>query len=167
MLHGTGLGPLSFVLRARQDAVDAWQAMQTDVAYAGTRAVADLDVGSFAAVIFPGGHAPGMRAFLEDKGIQGFARKAFAADKVVGAICHGVVVLARAGVLRGRKTTSLLKKQERLAYQLTRLWLGRYYLTYETTVQDDAACVTRGPSCGASPSTPEEECVSLPPEGER
>ena len=65
-------------------------------------------------------------------------------NKVVAAVCHGVLLLSRSknangrSLLHGRKTTALLKKQEILAYNLTRLWMGDYYLTYpETTVEDE------------------------------
>ncbi len=41
-------------------------------------------------------------------------------------------------VIHEYKTTALLKPQERLAYHLTRLWLGDYYLTYpEITVEEE------------------------------
>ena len=64
----------------------------------------------------------------------------FEAGKVVGAICHGTVVAARAvsettgrSVLHGRKTTSLTWAQERLATRIanvTRFWDRNYYRTY-------------------------------------
>ena len=65
----------------------------------------------------------------------------FLARKSVGAICHGVVLAARSkaasgrSVLHGRKTTALLQRQELLAWNLTRGWLGDYYRTYPQTVQ--------------------------------
>jgi putative intracellular protease/amidase len=61
----------------------------------------------------------------------------------VGAICHGVVVAARAtspatgrSVLYGRKTTSLQWAQERLAWNIARIarfWDPNYYRTYVET----------------------------------
>jgi protease I len=45
-------------------------------------------------------------------------------------------------VIHEYKTTSLLKSQERLACNLTRLWLKDYYLTYpEITVEDEVKSV--------------------------
>ena len=137
MLRGTGLSLLAPVLKARGDAVDAWHRLSLSPGYRQPRRVDDVDVNSFDAVIFPGGHAPAMRTYLEHPGVQQLARLAFEHRKIVGAICHGVVVLARAGVLKGRKTTSLTRQQEMLAWNLTRLWLGSYYRTYETSVQDE------------------------------
>lgn len=61
----------------------------------------------------------------------------------VGAICHGVIALARAktsdglSVLHGVKTTCLPKYMERLAFYLTFWKLGRYYRTYPAYVEDE------------------------------
>ena len=56
-----------------------------------------------------------------------------------------MVLLARSkhretgkSVIYDYKTTALLKSQERLAYNMTRLWLQDYYLTYpQMTVEDE------------------------------
>ena len=67
----------------------------------------------------------------------------FAQKKPVGAICHGVLLAARASfrpgksVLYGKKTTALTKQMELIAWRLTRLYLGDYYRTYPTTVEDE------------------------------
>jgi protease I len=141
MLTGRGLSLLAPILQARADAIDAWERMSRSPEYRATTSIpglgVDADDDAFDCVIFPGGHAPGMRAYLEDERVQALARMAFERQKIVGAICHGVIVLARAGVLKGRKTTSLTKQQERLAFTLTRAWLGDYYRTYPAYVQDE------------------------------
>jgi putative intracellular protease/amidase len=67
----------------------------------------------------------------------------------VGAICHGVLLLARAhdpatgrSVLAGRATTCLPKYMERTAYLATGWRLGRYYRTYPAYVEDEVrACL--------------------------
>jgi hypothetical protein len=67
----------------------------------------------------------------------------FARNKPVGAICHGVLLAARSSfrpgksVLYGKKTTALTKQMELIAWRLTRLYLGDYYRTYPTTVEDE------------------------------
>ena len=67
----------------------------------------------------------------------------------MGAICHGPLVLARAGVLAGRRTTCLPKYMERSAFYLTAWRHGRYYRTYPDYVQDEVvaagAAFERGP----------------------
>lgn len=104
----------------------------------------DLDVTGFDGLILPGGHAPGMRQYLGDAALQQQVVRFWNLDRPVGAICHGVLVLARAidaatgrSVLDGRRTTSLTKWQEGLAYGLTWWKLGRYYRTYPAYVQDE------------------------------
>jgi len=70
-------------------------------------------------------------------------------EKPVAAICHGVVLAARSidpdtkkSVISDYKTTCLLKSQEMAGYNLTRLWLKDYYLTYPgLTVEDEVKSV--------------------------
>jgi putative intracellular protease/amidase len=62
----------------------------------------------------------------------------------VGAICHGVLVLARTkdpatgkSVLADRRTTCLPKYLERSAFWATAWRRGRYYRTYPAYVEDE------------------------------
>jgi protease I len=48
-------------------------------------------------------------------------------------------------VLHGRKTTALLRSQELLAWNLTRVYLGDYYRTYPTTVEDEVTAALARP----------------------
>ncbi|MBS1150604.1 MAG: ThiJ/PfpI family protein [Myxococcaceae bacterium] len=104
---------------------------QAPVAWAG------LDVTRFDALILPGGHAPGMKQYLGSQELQAKVRQFFALNRPVGAICHGVLVAARAGVLKGRRTTCLPKYMERSAYLATFWSLGRYYRTYDAYVEEE------------------------------
>jgi putative intracellular protease/amidase len=72
--------------------------------------------------------------------------------KPVGAICHGVLALARAkdpdtgeSVLRTSKTTCLPRYMERSAYLLTFWKLGRYYRTYPAYVEDEVKAALADP----------------------
>lgn len=96
-----------------------------------------LDPAEFDGLILPGGHAPGMRQYLGSAVLREKIGEFWALDRPVGAICHGVLVLARAGILAGRRTTCLPKYMERGAYLLTAWRLGRYYRTYPAYVQDE------------------------------
>ena len=106
----------------------------------------------FDGLVLPGGHAPGMRQYLEAASVQRLAVEAFAASKAVGAICHGVLVLARAvdpatgrSVLAARRTTCLPKYMECSAYLLTFWKLGRYYRTYPAYVEDEVRAALDAP----------------------
>jgi putative intracellular protease/amidase len=57
---------------------------------------ADVEARDFDALHLPGGHAKGMRPYLENERVQAIAAQHFASNKPMSAICHGVLVLARA-----------------------------------------------------------------------
>lgn len=101
------------------------------------------------ALFLPGGHAPGMRQYLGSEPLQRRVAAFFASKKPVAAICHGVLVAARAGALKERTTTCLPKYMERIAYFTTAWKLGRYYRTYDAYVEDEVregcAKFERGP----------------------
>ncbi|MGE5183852.1 MAG: type 1 glutamine amidotransferase domain-containing protein [Acidobacteriota bacterium] len=91
----------------------------------------------FDALLLAGGHAPGMRQYLGSEVVQQLVREFFATTKPIAAICHGVLVAARANVLRGVKTTCLPKYMERAAFLSTFWRRGRYYRTYPMYVEDE------------------------------
>ena len=89
-----------------------------------------------------------MKPYLESNILQSVVTEFFAAEKSVGAICHGVVLVARSlvgskSVLYGRRTTALLASQELTAWALTRFWLGQYYRTYPQTVEAEVRSVLK------------------------
>jgi len=149
MLEGKSLGIWKPVLRARQDAVDAYTDMLTDDSFRQPLQYTDARAGDFDALFLPGGHDKGVREYLESAVLQQLVADFFAAEKPLAAICHGVVLAARStdpatghSVIRDYRTTALLKSQERAAYNLTRWWLRDYYLTYpDLTVEDEVRSV--------------------------
>jgi putative intracellular protease/amidase len=115
-----------------------------DPAFRAPLAWKDLDVAAYDGLILAGGHAPGMRQYLASEELARKVAAFWALDRPVGAICHGVLVLARArdpktgrSPLYGTKTTCLPKYMERSAYLLTFWKLGRYYRTYPAYVEDE------------------------------
>ncbi len=129
------------VLRANAEARAAYAEMARSAAFQAPMRWDAIDAAAFDGVIFPGGHrARGMREYLESAELQRLAVTAFALNKPVGAICHGVLVLARSvdpatgrSVLHGRKTTALTWKLENAGDSLanvTRFWDRHYYRTY-------------------------------------
>ena len=170
MLSGEGLDPWGFIpilkkvpliglmLRANKDARAAHQKMLLDAHYQNPIKYQDLKVEDFSGLILPGGHAPRMRQYLEDQTLQSFVADFFdysqqaieskvMAVKPVGAICHGVVLAARAisektgkSILFGKKTTALTWKLEKSAWDLTRFyarfWDSNYYRTYQEQAGD-------------------------------
>lgn len=110
----------------------------------------DIRPGDFDALVLPGGHAPGMRQYLGSELLQDRVRAFWALERPVGAICHGVLVLARTrdangrSVLHGHRTTCLPAYMERTAYWLTAWKLGRYYRTYPAYVETEVCQALAG-----------------------
>lgn len=111
---------------------------------------ADINVDDYDAILLTGGHAPGMKQFLESKVLQEKAVQFFKQGKGVGAICHGLLVLARAmdpetgrSVLYEYRTTSLTKLLEVIGYVSTFWLLGRRFRTYKTYVADEVKSVLK------------------------
>jgi putative intracellular protease/amidase len=118
--------------------------LQADPEYCAPLAWGDVQPDAFDGLILPGGHAPGMRQYLGSDTLRHTVARYWALGRPVGAICHGVLVLARTrdpatgrSVLHGRRTTCLPKYMERSAYFATAWRLGRYYRTYPAYVEDE------------------------------
>jgi putative intracellular protease/amidase len=112
----------------------------------------DLDPAAFDGMVLPGGHAPGMRQYLSSAVLQRKVDAFWSLERPIGAICHGVLVLARTretstgrSVMAGRRTTCLPKYLERAAYLSTAWRLGRYYRTYPAYVEDEVKAVLTAP----------------------
>jgi protease I len=151
MLTGRGLGVLAPLLIADANGREAYAQMSLSAAFLKPRRHAEQRIEDFDGLLLPGGHAAGMRPYLESRELQALVAAAFAQGKPVGAICHGVVLASRArkadgkSVLHGRRTTALTKQMELSAWALTALWLGRYYRTYPITVQAEVSAALARP----------------------
>lgn len=151
MLDGRGLGAWKRLLRADRHGRAAYAEMQRDAAYRDPWSYTRAASAAFDGLLLPGGHAPGMREYLESPVLQELVANAFATDLPVGAICHGVVIAARArrsdgrSVLHGRRTTALTRVLELSAWALTP-WLGNYYRTYPRTVQAEVIAALATPA---------------------
>lgn len=149
LLDGVILGQLG----AAAEPKAFYAEMQSDAEFRTPRAWADVAVDEFDGLILPGGHAPGMRQYLGSQVLRRKVAEYWTLDRPVGAICHGVLVLARTrvgetdrSVLFGRRTTCLPKYMERSAYLATAWRLGRYYRTYPEYVEDEVRAALRNPA---------------------
>jgi len=109
-----------------------------------------LEPAVYDGLLLPGGHAPGMRQYLDSAELREQVGQFWVLGRPVGAICHGVLVLARTrdpatgrSVLLDKQTTCLPKYLERGAYYATAWRLGRYYRTYPAYVQDEVTAALR------------------------
>lgn len=153
MLSGRGLDVWGFVpgldrivaagliLRANRAARLAYGQLEKDPAFLAPRTWTSLKPEDFDGLLLAGGHrARGVSAYLESEGLQALTAAFFRANKPIGAICHGVLIAARAkdpvtgrSSLYGRKTTALtwpLESAARHLTRFTRFWDPQYYATY-------------------------------------
>jgi protease I len=143
MVTGDGLGILSPLLKADANGRSAYLEMEKSEAFRRPISYGEIRAADYDALLLTGGHAPGMRVYLGSGVLQSAVADFFAQAKPVGAICHGVLLAARSSlhpgksVLYGKKTTALTKQMELIAWRLTHRYLGDYYRTYPTTVEDE------------------------------
>jgi putative intracellular protease/amidase len=153
MLSGEGLDFWGFVpllkkikllgltLRANRTARQAYAQMQSDAGFRHPPSYDELNAEEFDGLLLPGGHAVGMRVYLESPHLQKLVAAFFDGKKPVAAVCHGVVLAARSvsaitgkSVLFGRKTTALTWALENKAWSMMRFfgrfWDAGYYRTY-------------------------------------
>src|SRR5258708_27972151 len=137
-------------LGAKPDALAAYRELEKNEAFRHPIPSESIDPQEYDLLLLPGGHAKGMRQYLESKVVQHKALEILKHNKVVGAICHGVLVLARTidpetgrSVLYGRKLTGLTKRLERAGYCLTFCRLGDDYRTFTEYVGDETVKVLK------------------------
>ncbi len=162
MITGEGLDPWGWIpglkkfrvvglfLRGNKSSRIAYQELERDDNFLNPKRYDELKVSDFAGMSLPGGHAVGIKQYLEDQTLQNFVAKFFETldeqenHKPIAAICHGVVLAARSqsptlnrSVLFGKKTTALTWSLEKSAWDLTkyfaRFWDPNYYRTYMET----------------------------------
>jgi len=151
MVTGEGLGVFAPLMKADRNGQSAYEQMRECEEFRHPIAYRDLDPKNFDGIILPGGHARGMREYLESSVLQSIVAEFFARNLPIGAICHGVLLAARSNrsdgrsVLYGKKTTALTKLMELTAWTLTRLYLGDYFRTYPETVEDEVRASLSAP----------------------
>jgi putative intracellular protease/amidase len=148
LLDGVAFGQLGAVTEPKKFYAD----LQDAPRYRQPIAYADIVAGAFDGLILPGGHAKGMRQYLGSTELQAKVAAFWALNRPVGAICHGVLVLARTkdpetghSVIADKHTTCLPKYMERAAFVSTAWRRGRYYRTYPTYVEDEVRAALAHP----------------------
>jgi putative intracellular protease/amidase len=139
-------------LGAAAEPIAFYRALEGDAAFRAPVSWGSLEPEEYDGLLLPGGHAPGMRQYLGSPVLREKAARFWALERPVGAICHGVLVLARTtdprtgrSVLARRVTTCLPKYMERSAYLVTAWRLGGYYRTYPAYVQDEVVAALADP----------------------
>jgi putative intracellular protease/amidase len=145
-------GPLPKGLLVSPEALERYRALEKDAAFQQPLRWEDIDPETYDALLLPGGHAPGMRPYLESPILHAKLAAFWASGRPVGAICHGVLALARTkgpdgrSVLFERRTTALTKLMEFGAYAMTFLRIGRHYRTYDAYLEDEVRSLLSRPA---------------------
>lgn len=149
LLRGVLFGKLG----AEPEPISFYEELTEDPGFREPVGWSSIEPARFDGLLLAGGHAPGMRQFLDDEDLRRKVVEFWNLDRPVGAICHGVIVLARSidpatgrSVLAGKRTTCLPKYMERSAFALTAWRLGRYYRTYPTYVEDEVITALADPT---------------------
>ncbi|MFN8673877.1 MAG: type 1 glutamine amidotransferase domain-containing protein [Candidatus Sericytochromatia bacterium] len=137
-------GVLFGQLGAKKDAIETYFKLEKEPEFLKPIKYHEIEPENYDLILLAGGHAKGMRQYLESKVLQEKVLNFFKFKKIIGSICHGPIVLARTidpntnkSILYGKKLTALTKQLEMTAYFLT-FWLrGDYYRTYPEYVQDE------------------------------
>ncbi|PZP10295.1 hypothetical protein BK643_26725 [Pseudomonas protegens] len=153
-LVSLGFGPLNPLLMTPAADLARYHAMTRDPAFCCPLPYAGVDPAAYEGLLIPGGHARGMRSLLESEEVRRIILAFFQADKPVAAVCHGPLALARCidpasgrSVLHGRKVTALLAgPMELAAWLVTAPWLGRYYRTYDHSVEEEIKAALASPA---------------------
>lgn len=101
----------------------------------------DIKINEFDAIIFAGGS--GALAYLENKTCWEIAKKALSNNKALGAICIGPAILARAGVLSGKRATIWSSPLDKSAVKI--LKEGKAIFEDNQVVQDGNIVTANGP----------------------
>ncbi len=131
-------------LGAKKDAIEAYNELLKSAEFQHPIKYNEINPSEYDLLYLPGGHAKGMRQYLESKVLQNKIVEFFKLNKQVGSVCHGTLVLARSmdastgkSVVYDYQLTGLTKSLEKLAYYLTKWKLDDYYRTYPAYLQDE------------------------------
>ncbi len=148
LLRGPILGPLGAGVKAQT----AYRRMIQDPAFLHPIPYADIDPDQYQAILLPGGHSAGMRQYVESQVLQDKVLQFWQQSKLIGAICHGMLVLARTidpltgrSILYGYKVTALPQSVDRAGYLLNTRLLRRPYLMYSCYVAEEVRACLESP----------------------
>lgn len=146
-LTGDGLTGMLGSLAIRPANKRVYDEMSKDTHFNSPFSWQNVSPQDFDGLLLPGGHAKGMKPYLESEHVFSICRHFFARKAPVGSVCHGVLALARTldesgqSILHGYRVTGLNNFQEKIALRLTQKTMGLHYQTYIQTVQDEVSSV--------------------------
>lgn len=152
-LKGPGLFSASTKVQA------TYQRMTEDSSYQHPIPYAEIEPSKYDALVLPGGDALRMRQYLDSTVLQAKVLQFWQQGKLIGAICHGMLVLARTidpatghSVLYGRKVTVLPKSLDQAVYFINSKLRKLGYVRYDKWVADEIrACLEKPDDFSSGP----------------
>jgi putative intracellular protease/amidase len=145
-------GPLPGLISAGEKARMAYQQMTEDTFYQHPIPYAEINPDRYNALLLPGGDAPRMRQYLESAVVQSKVLQFWQQGKLIGAICHGILVLARTidpqtgrSVLYGHKVTALPGSLDRFGYLFDKWMVKHGYIMYPNCVAEEVCLCLESP----------------------
>jgi len=138
-----GFGPLSPFLMTHPFILHKYSDLQHDESFLNPLSYSAVSANDYTGLVIPGGHGDEMRSLLDSLELHQLISDFFEQNKPVGAICTGVLAVARSlqkngkSVLYGRKTTAVTKLMELTGWFVTAPWLKRYFRPYPRTIQEE------------------------------
>jgi len=151
-VDGTGLGLLGYIFRAAK-AVRGYHAeMVRSADYQAPIRWDAIDPVDFDAVVVPGGHHNEMRPFLDSTELHATLAAFSEQNKLVAAICHGVLLVARSkqldgrSIVAGRHVTTVPGDAENQVHKLCSARMGheRYGKPYDLTAEEEVRELMHG-----------------------
>lgn len=102
----------------------------------------DFNISKFDAIVFVGG--PGAYKYIDDENVWQIVRNAIKQEKILAAICIAPVILARAGVLEGKKATVWSSVMDRKPIRILEENGAKYQ--DKSVIQDGKIITANGPS---------------------
>jgi len=135
---------LKGLLRASAAARAAYKKMYENPAYQAPIPYKDINPESYHGLLLPGGDGLRMSQYFESQILQEKVLQLWQKDILIGAICHGMLVLARTivpqtnhSVLYGYKVTALPRSLDLFAYRADK-WLVKHgYIMYPKCVMEE------------------------------
>ena len=150
-LTGEGLPKHLQFLAAKPENRKTYARMAAHERFQNPLSWADVKPDEFDALVLPGGHAPGVKPYIEAPAVHAIIKNFFDRKAPVSSVCHGILAAARTmgadgrSVLRGYTVTGLNNFQEKTAIKLTKRKMGHHYQTYPQSVQDEVSKALKNP----------------------
>jgi putative intracellular protease/amidase len=145
-------GPLPGLVSAGTKARAAYEQLSHDLSFQHPISYSEIEPNQYEAILLPGGDAPRMHQYLENIELRSKVLEFCQYGKLVGAICHGILVLARTidpqtgrSVLYGHKLTALPKSFDLFGYRIDSLFIKHGYIMYAKCVSDDVRAFLEHP----------------------